>query len=242
MVVPLAIAIPLWIGYRDVRVLELEELSAILPRSWFPEYGWRLFLPLLVVLGLMTGQRALVQYVPDLGIPGIFMLGSLLGLVSGRRFDAWAVTRKAVEDAMPILAILVGVGMFIQIMTLTGGRGWTVVSLLSLPTALLYPAMSLGMVAFGGVSSFGSASILGVPFILALIGKNAILTSTALSAIASLGDLVPPTALAGIFAAQVVEEKSYMRLMPYTIVPALMILLVGLAVLLLATPLERILL
>ncbi len=242
MVVPLAIAIPLWIGYRDVRVLELEELNTILPRSWFPEYGWRLFLPLVVVLGLMTGQRALVQYVPDLGIPGIFMLGSLLGLVSGRRFDAWAVTRKAVEDAMPILAILVGVGMFIQIMTLTGGRGWTVVSLLSLPTALLYPAMSLGMVAFGGVSSFGSASILGVPFILALMGKNAILTSTALSAIASLGDLVPPTALAGIFAAQVVEEKSYMRLMPYTIVPALMILLVGLAVLLLATPLERILL
>ena len=143
---------------------------------------------------------------------------------------------------MPILAILVGVGMFIQVMTLTGGRGWTVVSLLSLPRALLYPAMSAGMVAFGGVSSFGSASILGVPFILALIEKNAILTSTAMSAIASLGDLVPPTALAGIFAAQVVEEPRYMKVMRHTIVPALFILIMGLAMLLLATPLERILL
>jgi GntP family gluconate:H+ symporter len=232
LVIPPAIAIPLWIGYKDVRVVELEELKAILPRSWFPEYGWR----------LMAGQRTLVQYIPDLGIPGIFMLGSLLGLVSGRRFNMWTVTRKAVEEAMPILAILVGVGMFIQIMTLTGGRGWTVVSLLSLPRALLYPAMSAGMVAFGGVSSFGSASILGVPFILALIEKNAILTSTAMSAIASLGDLVPPTALAGIFAAQVVEEPQYMKVMRYTIVPALFILIMGLAVLLLATPLESILL
>ncbi|MFH1763953.1 MAG: TRAP transporter large permease subunit [Gemmatimonadota bacterium] len=242
LVIPPAIAIPLWIGYKDVRVLELEELETILPRSWFPEYGWRLILPLVVVLGLMAGQRTLVQYIPDLGIPGIFMLGSLLGIVCGRRFNFWSVTQKAVEEAMPILAILVGVGMFIQIMTLTGGRGWTVVSLLSLPSVLLYPAMSLGMVAFGGVSSFGSASILGVPFVLALIGKNAILTSTALSAIASLGDLVPPTALAGIFAAQVVEEKQYMKVMRYCIVPALFILAMGLAVLLLATPLERILL
>lgn len=242
LVIPPAIAIPLWIGYKDVRVLELEEMKAILPRSWFPEYGWRLILPLVVVLGLMAGQRTLVQYLPDLGIPGIFMLGSLLGLVCGRRFNLWEVTRKAVEEAMPILAILVGVGMFIQIMTLTGGRGWTVVSLLSLPRGLLYPAMSAGMVAFGGVSSFGSASILGVPFILALIEKNAIITSTAMSAIASLGDLVPPTALAGIFAAQVVEEPRYMRVMRYTIVPAIFILIMGLGVLLLATPLEKILL
>ena len=242
LVIPPAIAIPLWIGYRDVRVVELEELKAILPRSFFPEYGWRLFLPLMVVLGLMAGQRTLVQYVPDLGIPGIFILGSLLGIVCGQRFNFWSVTRKAVGEAMPILAILVGVGMFIQVMTLTGARGWTVVSLLSLPTALLYPAMSMGMVAFGGVSSFGSASILGVPFILALIGKNAILTATSMSAIASLGDLVPPTALAGIFAAQVVEEKHYMKIMRHCIVPALFILVMGLAVLILATPLERILL
>ncbi len=242
LIIPPAIAIPLWIGYRDVRVVGLEELKGILPRSWFPEYGWRLVLPLVVVLGLMAFQRILVQYIPDLGIPGIFMLGSLLGLFCGRRFNFWETTRKAVAEAMPILAILVGVGMFIQIMTLTGGRGWTVVSLLSLPRALLYPAMSAGMVAFGGVSSFGSASILGVPFILALIEKNAILTSTAMSAIASLGDLMPPTALAGIFAAQVVEEPRYMRVMRYTIVPALFILVMGLAMLLLAGPLEKLLL
>ncbi len=242
LVIPPAIAIPLWIGLKEVRVMELDELQGILPKSWFPEYGWRLFLPLVVVLGLMVFQRSLVQVMPDIGIPGIFVVGSLLGIFCGRRFNFWTTTRKAVVEAMPILAILAGVGMFIQVMTLTGARGWIVVSLLSMPSELLYLAMAAGGIGFGGVSSYGSASILGVPFILALIEKNAILTSTALSAIVGLGDLVPPTALAGIFAAQVVQEKNYMKIVRYCIVPALFILVMGLGVLLFASNLEGVLL
>jgi gluconate:H+ symporter, GntP family len=242
LVIPPAIAIPLWIGYRDVKVMELEELQAILPRSYFQEYGWRLYLPLVLVLGLMVFQRTLVLFIPDIGIPGIFLAGSLLGIFCGRKFNFWTTTQTAVKEAMPILAILAGVGMFIQVMTLTGARGWIVVSLLSMPAELLYPAMAFGGMAFGGVSSYGSASILGVPFILALIEKNAILTSTALSAIVGLGDLVPPTALAGIFAAQVVEEKNYMKIVRYCIVPAVFILVMGLGVLLFASHLEGFLL
>jgi gluconate:H+ symporter, GntP family len=242
LVIPPAIAIPLWIGYRDVRVMELEELKTILPRSHFQEYGWRLYLPLALVLGLMVFQRTLVLFIPDIGIPGIFLAGSLLGIFCGRKFNFWTTTQRAVKEAMPILAILAGVGMFIQIMTLTGARGWIVVSLLSMPAELLYPAMAFGGMAFGGVSSYGSASILGVPFILALIEKNAILTSTALSAIVGLGDLVPPTALAGIFAAQVVDEKNYMKIVRYCIVPAVFILIMGLGVLLFASHLEGFLL
>ena len=242
LVIPPAIAIPLWIGYRDVKVMELEELQAILPRSYFQEYGWRLYLPLVLVLGLMVFQRTLVLFIPDIGIPGIFLAGSLLGIFCGRKFNFWTTTQTAVKEAMPILAILAGVGMFIQVMTLTGARGWIVVSLLSMPAELLYPAMAFGGMAFGGVSSYGSASILGVPFILALIEKNAILTSTALSAIVGLGDLVPPTALAGIFAAQVVDEKNYMKIVRYCIVPAVFILVMGLGVLLFASHLEGFLL
>lgn len=242
LVVPPALAIPLWLGHRELGAVDSEHLDDILPKSWFGEYGWRLFLPLLLVLGLMASQRFLVRFMPDPGLPVIFLLGSLLGWRSGRSFDFLEVTRQAVKDAMPILAILVGVGMFIQILTLTGGRGWIVVSLLGMPKALLYFAMALGLVAFGGVSSFGSASILGVPFVLALMEKNAILTSTALSLVASLGDLMPPTALAGIFAAQVVGEPSYLKVLRYCLVPAGMVLVWGLVVLLSAETLERILL
>jgi len=239
IVVPLAIVIPLWIGLRDVKVIGFEEMTSILPPSVYPKYGPRLYLPLVLVLGLMLGERALVKVMPDPGIPGIFLAGSLLGAVCGRPFNFWKTTRKAVEEAMPILAILAGVGMFIQVMTLTGARGWIVMAFLSLPGALLYPAIALGMPLFGGISAFGASSILGVPFILALISKNALITSTALSAVVGLGDLIPPAALAGRFAGQVVGEKNFLRILRHCLVPALMVLAVGIGVLLGASFLDR---
>lgn len=231
IVVPLAVVIPLWIGLKHIRVLGIEDMRAILPESLFPKYGLKLYLPLVLVIGLMAGQRALVKIMPDIGIPGIFLAGSLLGLVCGRPFNLWKTTRKAVEEALPILTILAGVGMFIQIMTLTGGRGWVVMTFLSMPSGFLYAAIATSMPLFGGISAYGASSILGVPFILAMINKNAILTSTALSAVAGLGDLVPPTALAGIFAAQVVEEKNYFRVLRHCLVPAIFVLAVGIGIL-----------
>ena len=94
---------------------------------------------------------------------------------------------------MPILSILAGVGMFIQVMTLTGGEGlarhrpsWPC------RAALLYAGIALGMPLFGGISAFGSASVLGVPFILALVSKNALITASALSAVVGTRRPHPP--------------------------------------------------
>jgi len=239
IVVPLAVAIPLWIGHKDIQVLAAEDMKTILPPSVYGRYGPRLYLPLAVVIGLMLGERILVKFMPDPGIPGIFLLGSLLGAVCGRPFNFWKTTRKAVEEAMPILTILAGVGMFIQVLTLTGARGWIVMAFLSLPGALLYPAIALVMPLFGGISAFGASSILGVPIILALISRNALITSTALSAVVGLGDLIPPAALAGRFAGQVVGETSFVRILRYCLVPALFVLGWALAVLLGAPILDR---
>ncbi len=130
------------------------------------------------------------------------------------------------------MGILMGVGMFIQIMTLIGVRGFVVVSALALPAWLLYVGIATSMPLFGAVSAFGSASVLGVPFLLALLGRNEILVGSALSLIAGLGDLMPPTALAGIFAAQVVGEQNYFRVLRYCIVPALLTAVWGIAVIL----------
>ena len=239
LVAPLAVAIPLWIGRRDVKALAFEDMKAILPPSVYERYGLKLYLPLVAVVGLMLGERALIKIMPDPGIPGIFLVGSLLGAVCGRPFNFWRTTRKAVDEAMPILTILAGVGMFIQVMTLTGARGWIVMTFLALPDALLYPAIALGMPLFGGISAFGASSILGVPFILALISKNALITSTALSAIVGLGDLIPPAALAGRFAGQVVGEKDFIRILKHCLVPALFVLGWALAILLGASILDK---
>jgi len=240
IVVPLAIFISLWLGYKDIKIIDREQMTAIIPESQAKKYGFRLYLPLIVVTALLFGQNVLINIMPDIGIPAIFLVGSLLGIFCGRPFNFLKITQKAVKEAMPILSILVGVGMFIQIMTLTGTRGWTVMSFLSLPQLLLYLGIAVSMPLFGAVSAFGSASILGVPFILALINQNAIFTTAALSAIAGLGDLMPPTALAGIFAAQVVDEKNYFKVLRYCLVPAFFEIIMGVGVLLLAPILDKI--
>ena len=239
IVVPLAVIFSLLLGYRDIQILDYKNMLSILPQSFVRDFGWRHFLPLIVVFLLMVVQSFSLSFIPDIGIPAIFLAGSLVGLFCGRRFNFFKVTQDAIQEAWPILCILAGVGMFIQIMTLTGGRGWTIISFLSLPPVLLYLGIAVSMPLFGAVSAYGSASILGVPFILALISKNAILTSAALSAIAGLGDLMPPTALAGIFAAQVVEEKNYFKVLRHCLFPAFLLLAMGLSVLLLAPFLDK---
>jgi TRAP-type C4-dicarboxylate transport system permease large subunit len=240
IVVPLAVIIALGLGLKDIKSISADEMKALLPISFSQKYGLRLYLPLLIVLALMIIQNIHLAFIPDLGLPAIFFIGSLAGLVCGRRFNFLKATQKAVEEAMPILSILAGVGMFIQIMTLTGARGWAVLTFLSLPPVLLYASIGLSMPLFGGVSAFGSASILGVPFLLALIDKNALITSSALSAIVGIGDLMPPAAMAARFSAQVVGEKSFFRVLRYCLVPAMLILAMGIGVLLAAPWLDKI--
>jgi len=240
IVVPLAVIIALQLGLKDIKSISADEMRALLPVSFSQKYGLRLYLPLLIVLALMIIQNIHVAFLPDLGLPAIFFIGSLAGLVCGRRFNFLKATQKAVEEAMPILSILAGVGMFIQIMTLTGARGWAVLTFLSLPPVLLYASIGLSMPLFGGVSAFGSASILGVPFLLAMIDKNALITSSALSAIVGIGDLMPPAAMAARFSAQVVGEKSFFRVLRYCLVPAMLILAMGIGVLLAAPWLDKI--
>ncbi|MCQ4765764.1 TRAP transporter large permease, partial [Cloacibacillus evryensis] len=59
---------------------------------------------------------------------------------------------------------------------------------------------------------------------------NSIIVASALSLVSSLGDLMPPTALAGIFAAQVVGEDNYFKVLKRCLLPGLVIALWGIAV------------
>ena len=71
-----------------------------------------------------------------------------------------------------------------------------------------------GIPLFGAVSAYGAASVLGVPLVLAFLDMgDVIVITSAMSLLAGLGDLMPPTALAGIFAGQVVGERNYGRIL-----------------------------
>lgn len=237
---PVAVFAALWIGRGSLRVPSPDELRALLPAAG-TRTGFAVTIPVLLVPALMIVQGLHLRGWPELGLPAIFIAGALAGAVTGRRFSVLAASRAAVAQAVPVLAILAGVGMFIQIMTLTGARGWIVLAFLSLPPALLLAGVAAGMPLFGGISAFGSASVLGVPFLLALVNRNALIAAAALSALAGLGDLMPPAAMAARFSAQVAGERTLGATLRAAAVPALALLAWSLATLLAAPLLERIL-
>lgn len=211
-----------------------------MPASYHARYGLRLYLPLLVVGVLMVGPKVTMA-VPDLGLTLVFLAGATTGLATGLRLRPLAVAREAMREALPVMGILMGVGMFIQVMTLSGARGAFVIEAVTLPSVLLFVAIVVAMPVFGAVSAFGSASVLGVPFFLALLGRNGIVVGSALSLVASLGDLMPPTALAGIFASQVVGLQGYFGVLRRCLVPAAIIAALGLSALIWANPLAKLL-
>ena len=228
--VPLALLVALWYIYpwlrRQDRIDEagLEEELARMERAPLTP---RLFLPFAVLIALMAGEQLFPTRFPSLGMPLQFLIASASAVFCGQKWHAAKAATDAVRDALPVLGILMGVGMFVQVMTLNGVRGFVSVSALDIPSWLLYVSIGLSIPAFGAISSFGAASVLGVPFILALLDRDQIIVGSALALISSLGDLVPPTALAGIFAAQVVGEENYFKVLGKCVVPAVLTVLWG---------------
>lgn len=221
---PLAVVFALWFGWRKVRHLDRTKVLASLDFSTLNRYGgWRLFSPLILIFVLMVLDKA-VPRVFGLGMPLIFIIGTVSTWVTGKRFNILQSAKKSIEDVLPVLGILVGVGMFIQIMTATGVRGFIVVNALSVPPALLYAMIAISIPLFGAISAFGSSSVLGVPFMLALLGQDQIIAAAALSLIAAIGDFMPPTALAAIFAAKVVGIEKYGTVLKKLVVPTLIII------------------
>jgi len=221
---PLAVVFALWFGWRKVRHLDRTKVLASLDFSTLNRYGgWRLFSPLILIFVLMILDKA-VPRVFGLGMPLIFIIGTVSTWVTGKRFNILQSAKKSIEDVLPVLGILVGVGMFIQIMTATGVRGFIVVNALSVPPALLYVMIAISIPLFGAISAFGSSSVLGVPFMLALLGQDQIIAAAALSLIAAIGDFMPPTALAAIFAAKVVGIEKYGTVLKKLVVPTLIII------------------
>ena len=114
--------------------------------------------------------------------------------------------------------------MFIQIMTLTGARGYFVANSLALPKGWLVLAAATTIPAFGVISAFGGSSVLGVPLALALLGKDNILTVSSLALIAGLGEVVPPTAIAALFSAQLMKLEDHFPVVKRCALPAAIIL------------------
>lgn len=237
---PLAIAFVLYYGYKYAKNMDYRKVLPKLDHEIGKKYGFKLYLPIIVAIALMVINKV-VTAIPDLGMPLVFIIASITGLFTGKKINVYDTSKEAINSVLSVLSILMGVGMFIQIMTLTGVRGYIVSVCLSMPQGWRYLAMAVSIPLFGAVSSFGASSVLGVPFLLALMSKDTIITAAGISLISGLGDLMPPTALAGIFAAQVVGLKDdYFPVLKKCLIPSLIIILWGLLIIMFSNKLAPI--
>lgn len=218
LTIPCAIFAVLFLGLKHTKNFDINSIKDKLDIDPNGKRGFVLYLPILILITLMVATRLLPTMLPNLGMPLIFIISSFVGTFTGNRFNVIETVKEAMKITIPVLGKLIGVGMFIQVMTLTGVRGFIVINTLGLDLALLYIAIIITLPAFGAVSSYGGASVLGVPFLLALLSGNQIVTASTLSFIASLGDLMPPTALAGNYSAQIVREK-YSKVLRQAAIP-----------------------
>ena len=233
---PLAFLFVLMFGYKYVKNMNYVEVKAKLRTESREKFGLRVYIPLVLAIVLMVLAKAVAAF--SIGMPLVFLISAVVGCFTGYKFNLAKVAKDSINSVLPVMGILMGVGMFIQIMTLTGVRGLIVTTCLSLPGAALYVAMAVSMPLFGAVSSFGSASVLGVPFLLAFLSKEEIIVAAALSLVASLGDMMPPTALAGIFAAQVVGLEKYTPVLKKCLIPCLIVILWAIVFIVFANQLE----
>jgi len=237
IVVPMAIFTVLILGLPYCKKIDIEAIKGDLDLETGKKYGFKLYLPIIVLAILLIACRVFPNMLPNLGMPLTFLISAAIGLFTGKKIKLLESCREGVKTTIPVLAKLMGVGMFIQVMTLVGARGWIVVSCLELPTILLIIAICIVCPLFGAVSSYGSASVLGVPFLLALIqlfpDKAQVVMAAALSCIVCMGDLMPPTAIAGNYAAALVGEK-YSGVFKKTLIPFAVIVLFSIATLLLS--------
>lgn len=239
LTVPLAILLSFWFAF-SVKGPALENaVSGEQGASEIP--GFKVYIPLLVVLGLMVLSRIPMGVHIDLGIPLMFAVGTVSALFCGKRIRIWDTIVGGVGSTLPVMGILVGAGVFVQVMTLAGVRGLIVTTALDIPSSWLILVAAISMPLFGAISVYASSTVMGVPIVLALLGNNEIMTAAALSLMAGIGDLLPPIAIVPTLVTQAIDASPEFRraTIKQCVVPGAICLLWGFVVLYFAVPIGR---
>lgn len=219
LTIPLAIFVVLFLGRKYITRIDLDALKEVIHFEYLSQYSALILLPLIVLVVFIILQGIVPLVFGSLGMPLIFAIATAFTPWFGKKFNIVRTVKNGIVKAFPAMALLIGVGMFIQIMTLNGVRGYFVINALSLPNFFQYISMAISLPVFGGISAFGSASILGGPFVMALLAYNEIIVASSLSLLASLGEFLPPTAMSATISAKMVGEDRYLTITKNALVP-----------------------
>jgi CitMHS family citrate-Mg2+:H+ or citrate-Ca2+:H+ symporter len=194
---------------------------------------WKVAAPFAVFGFLVFMGRQWPHSTPIIGLPLMFAAAALVSyLLSPVRLDFLQISRETIDQLLPLLGTLTCAGILVQIMTLTGARGLLAVTAVTLPLVVIYATMFLVLPFSESVLMWGAAPVLGVPLVLLFNGRglNPIIALAGMSLIWPLGDALPPTAIIGRLTVDVVGyQGSYGRFLKVCIVPAVIIAVMGTA-------------
>jgi hypothetical protein len=226
----LALMTSFLLGWKGEPV-ELDKALAELPEP--PEgMGWgKVFLPLIVFGLLIFIGRKWPHDTPILGLPFMFGCAAATSFaLSPVKLNFLKISRKTIKQLLPLIGTLTCVGILVQIMTLTGVRGFLAVTAVTLPVTLVFATLFLLLPISEAVLMWGAAPVLGVPLVLLFnnIGLDPIVALAGMSVIWPLGDALPPTAIIGRLTVEVVDYKeAYTGFLKACLVPAAIIMVVG---------------
>lgn len=224
--------ITIFILGRKTKPVDLEKALRELPEppkrmNWF-----RVICPFLAFFTLVIASRIWPHTLPVVGLPMMFVAAAAISfLLSPTRLDLLKISRDTIHQLLPLLGTLTCVGILVQIMTLTGVRGLIAVTIVTLPLMVVILSLSLVLPVSEAVLMWGAAPVLGVPIVLLFntVGLNPIVALAGMSIIWPLGDALPPTAIIGRLTKETVGmEEPYPMLLRNCIIPALIIIAVGL--------------
>jgi len=224
--------ITIFILGRKTKPVDLEKALKELPEApdkmnWFRVAG-----PFLAFFLLVIASRIWPHSLPIIGLPMMFVAAGFISFIlSPIKLNLLKISQDTMHQLLPLLGTLTCVGILVQIMTLTGVRGLIAVTTVTLPLTVVILSLSLVLPVSEAVLMWGAAPVLGVPIVLLFntVGLNPIVALAGMSIIWPLGDALPPTAIIGRLTKETVEMKEpYTKLLKNCIVPAIIIIVVGL--------------
>jgi hypothetical protein len=190
------------------------------------------------VLGFWTLLRLFPLHIPDPSTPIVLLIGALIVLPAIPR-SQWSKLFRSSFGGVPLelAAVLVAVGVAVQVMALTGVRGWLVINSLSFPHPWILFGL-IGLPILGSIlTSVGTANILGVPFAFAHIHQDMIVNVSALSALSALSEFMPPTAISAVLATYLVGTVKLGQVLRASLAPVLVLATIAVLVLIFASQL-----
>ena len=245
LTIPLGLFSIFFIGYRYFKAPTMAQIEAEMP--WPERKNFVMpYVPLIVVVAIFILIRIFPGKFPDIITPMVFMVGSIVGLFTGKKLNYVKASKEAVQGGVfNTVALLFVVGTVVQITTLTGAKGLVVLGALTLGAVapvVMYAALGISLPLIGGVlTHLGASVILGIPFTLALLTQNVIVVVAAISILCVLAQIIPPSAVGGYFAQGVVQEPKYGAILKHCAIPTVVSIVVAIVALVFANQLANIL-